>query len=419
MPQLHTICSDLRRLCCTGLCLLLLSPVHAKPDDPGDNALSLRPIALALESAEHRLRESKMFRKYPSASDDAYAWLQELLSLAFDASVSGPSPLFPQLRWTEQGGRIWGFPNPDEKVLSVAIDDRYVYRITGELGEASDVIISTYSGRHAERKAGEHLRRERVRTHREQIEIIVSRERREGRNWLQMKAGADALEIRQVFTRWHKQDPGRFVIERLDRDFERRPLPSEKQVKLRQQAALDWMDAELDYWLAISERFTWVPENYIAQARVSPLSLQDQWLLPGRYSLHEGEAIIVSFAMPPGSRYQGWALYDYWTRSLDAKNRHTSLNGAQLRRDNDGRYRIVLAAKDPMLPNWLDTSAYPEGYIMWRVTGPNEPEQPRVRVVAFDKLREHLPVETRVTLPEQRIRDIERRQAHYRLRHGH
>ena len=53
----------------------------------------------------------------------------------------------------------------------------------------------------------------------------------------------------------------------------------------------------------------------------------------------------------------------------------------------DASYRIVLAHRDPGVPNWLDTEGRPFGTIFWRFLQPEtKPERPRTRVVPVASL---------------------------------
>lgn len=258
-----------------------------------------------------------------------------------------------------------------------------------------------------------------MKVRRGKVDIIISAQKLKAKNWLPMLEGAEYLEVRQVFTDWKAQKPGTFSISRIDGEGEAPPRHNEKRTIALLSSIESILMRELEYWLNVSARFTWIPENYIAQPRVSPTKLKDRWLSPGRYNLTDDKAMIITFDQPRGASYQSWALYDMWTAALDYVNHQTSLNNDQLRRDNDGRYRIVVSAKDPQLPNWLDIGNYPSGYLAWQVTGKTEPKQPLVRIVNFSELRQHLPIETAVTLPEQRISSIAERQKHHALRAGY
>jgi hypothetical protein len=74
-------------------------------------------------------------------------------------------------------------------------------------------------------------------------------------------------------------------------------------------------------------------------------------------------------------------------QTLDYCTRKSSVNGAQLVLRDDGTYRIVVAARDPGVPNWLDTGGHRRGTIFWCFLLPTEdPERPRCRVVDVDEV---------------------------------
>ncbi len=55
---------------------------------------------------------------------------------------------------------------------------------------------------------------------------------------------------------------------------------------------------------------------------------------------------------------------------------------------DDRSYRIVLAAVDPGVPNWLCTEGRPEGTMFWRFLLPDgAPEKPLCRVVQIKDLK--------------------------------
>ena len=95
----------------------------------------------------------------------------------------------------------------------------------------------------------------------------------------------------------------------------------------------------------------------------------------GNYDIKEDEVLIIEMPIPEATRYWGWTLYNPWSETLDYSNRQTSLNHTQAQLDVDGKLRIVLAHSDPGVANWLDISGHPRGFLNWRVTTDNTPEQ--------------------------------------------
>ena len=52
-----------------------------------------------------------------------------------------------------------------------------------------------------------------------------------------------------------------------------------------------------------------------------------------------------------------------------------------------GRYRLVVAHRNPGVPNWLDTEGRPHGHMYWRYLFPTTaPGNPKTKVVKVDSL---------------------------------
>lgn len=104
------------------------------------------------------------------------------------------------------------------------------------------------------------------------------------------------------------------------------------------------------------------------------------------YSIDEGEALIVE-ATPPDARYWAIVLMNRWMESLDHRYRQVILNKMQAAAEPDGSYRFVVSCQDPFVPNWLDASGHPEGYVMFRWMQAPPAPLPVLRVVPLDDVR--------------------------------
>jgi hypothetical protein len=106
----------------------------------------------------------------------------------------------------------------------------------------------------------------------------------------------------------------------------------------------------------------------------------------GPYVLRPDEALVIEGRLPRCT-FANLVLWDRWMMSYDYRFRRISLNRRQMKLGPGGRYRIVVAHRDPGVPNWLDTEGRPTGTIFWRFLEPEEtPERPRTRVVAAASL---------------------------------
>lgn len=76
-----------------------------------------------------------------------------------------------------------------------------------------------------------------------------------------------------------------------------------------------------------------------------------------------------------------------WTRhqmTYDYVNRPVGLNRKQTQLEPDGSFRMILAHRDPGVPNWIDSEGRPFGLVFWRFFLPEGPiETPQARVVPF------------------------------------
>src|SRR3546814_10949256 len=82
--------------------------------------------------------------------------------------------------------------------------------------------------------------------------------------------------------------------------------------------------------------------------------------------------------------------------TTDWYNNLSSLNGSQVHIAKDGMLRIVVSAKDPGVPNWLDTAGSPSGAVQGRWTDCDSQPMPTVRTVTFTEVRRLLPAATPV-----------------------
>jgi hypothetical protein len=140
----------------------------------------------------------------------------------------------------------------------------------------------------------------------------------------------------------------------------------------------------------------------------------------GVYDLGPDEALVIEERVPVQPAYSGFHLSNFWGESLDFANHQSSLNHFQVEVDPDGVRRLVVAHRDPGIPNWVDTTGLPAGFLTFRWTYSVLPEQmPQTRVmkVRFDDIRAHLPAGTRTVSAAERRERIRIRQAHVQRRY--
>jgi hypothetical protein len=107
----------------------------------------------------------------------------------------------------------------------------------------------------------------------------------------------------------------------------------------------------------------------------------------GRWDLAPDEAVVMRGTIPP-SRFTNVMLWNRHMQTLEYRDRCSSVNTEQIEWEADGSYVIVIAHRDPGVPNWLDTGGHRTGTIFWRYLLPeSDPEMARCEVVEVDSLR--------------------------------
>jgi hypothetical protein len=141
----------------------------------------------------------------------------------------------------------------------------------------------------------------------------------------------------------------------------------------------------------------------------------------GVYDLGPDEALIVENRIQLEPQYIGFQLANLWGESLEYAHRVGSRNGHQTHVDEDGVIRLVIAHEDPGVPNWVDTTGHPQGFMSprWAYSETPDPDQwPTIsaKKVPFAEVRKHLPASTPTVTPEERRAEIAIRARHVQKR---
>jgi hypothetical protein len=121
-------------------------------------------------------------------------------------------------------------------------------------------------------------------------------------------------------------------------------------------------------------------------ADVDAAGAVDIFYSSGNWDLGPDDAMLMEGTLPKCD-FVNVMLWNVHMQTLEYCTRTSSVNGEQIARREDGSYRIVIAGRDPGVPNWLDTGGHRHGTIFWRFLLPTEdPERPRCRVVKVDEV---------------------------------
>ena len=101
------------------------------------------------------------------------------------------------------------------------------------------------------------------------------------------------------------------------------------------------------------------------------------------YLMGPDDALVITGRWPE-CRCANVSLWNRHMQTFDYANRRVCLNRRQTRLEPDGSFRMVIAHRDPGVPNWIDTEGRAFGLVFWRFMLPEgEIETPQAEVVPF------------------------------------
>jgi len=320
---------------------------------------------------------------------------------------------------------FWG-TNPDAVYYLAPVDGNGVYRISGFRGSVRLIDIQIGSGGffpHGDSTPGPNVGNfdlDNLHINEDgSFEVVLSKKQPHDYqgDWWELDSKATYILVRQVAYDWINEVDGRFAIDRIDRPA----------IKPRQSA--DYIDSNLRQIPKWSENWTrlsaqWVI-NYKNNGPVNTVTVRnwaevggvtDQKYIEGLFLLKPDEALIYETEIPDHCRYWNAALTDMLMRGIDFMNRQTSLNGYTANLDSDGKFRAVISAIDPGVPNWLDTAGYAKGGVTGRWTQCSSYPTPKLTKLKLKDVRKYLPADTPVVTADDRDASIRLRRKGAQLR---
>ena len=237
-------------------------------------------------------------------------------------------------------------------------------------------------------------------------------------DWWELDPRATSLLIRQVASDWSKERDPAISIERLDAPATRpRPEASDLERRLRRLATITGNTAGFlaDHVEGLRA------EGFINKLKIFDVvtnlgGLFGQFYYEGAYELGPDDALILESEYPEICAYASVILTNDVYETTDWYNNHSSLSDSQFHIDPDRVLRLVISAKDPGVPNWLDIAGYPTGAIQGRWTECSSNPVPALTKVAIADVAKYLHPDTpKITLAD-RDRIIRERRAQVQMR---
>ena len=329
----------------------------------------------------------------PFNQAEGYRYLSRLLRGGLMAFVEYADPRAPVLHRVAHETVKLGADNPDNYYQTAAIRGDFDYRISGRRNTVKYLSFGTQAGHYGqgggmpptgyieaadiETDDGGHF------------ELIVSSTPNDG-NWLPMQSDSGTLIVRQTFLDRENEAPADLFIERINcTEEEKRPAPlTPGQIDAGLKSASTLV-------AGASLLFAKWARDFKQHSNTLPMFDPDVSLAAGgdpnivyyhsHWALAEDQALVIE-AMPPECEHWNFQLNNYWMESLDYRYHtiHTNKHLAQY--EPDGSIRLVVAHRDPGLPNWLDTAGHSSGTMCFRWIRAKDHPQPAARVVNRDEL---------------------------------
>jgi hypothetical protein len=321
-------------------------------------------------------------------------------------------------------GFNYGGANPDYAYMLAWVDPKGSYRISGYRGTARFVeITQTFTDMLGPPKPGArtvatndldslHIGKDGY------FSVILSPERPAGYtgDWWRLDPTTVTLLMRKTAADWrHEIDP-RIAIDRLD---SAPPITPEERAQ-RFSNLKNWMATRLEAEMRLARYYR--EHHGVNTIKKSELRAADsgpwaQVYLDGTFEIADDEALVLETAVPAKCRYWQILLADDRFTTINWVDHQSSLNDAQARLDKDGRFRAVISARDPGVPNWLDTNHERWGIIQMRWNRCSEAPTPTVRRIPLKEVRSVLPADTPVVTPAQRQEQLRARHEAAQFRH--
>lgn len=325
---------------------------------------------------------------------EGFRYLTRLLSAGLEMHLEKADAAHPVFTRMLTPTRKFLGDNPDTLYEYVPLDGRHSYRVRGQRGSEIYLAFCVY-----ERDAdggttiGANLSDADMRFEDDgSFEVILSTARPWGaKNWLALSPRAHSMIARQYFRDRSREAPASLEIESLFRTIPPAPLTEEELAERlasvgRFVTETSELSAALSVFAALNpigrelQPALEVVAGELREGRSSARDLAasiDPKVVAGHmptpdiqytgawWSLGPDEAVVAE-GVAPLCRYWSIQIFNRWLESPDYRHRQVALNNSQITLEDDGSFRVVLAARNPGVPNWIDTAGHTEGQIVVR-----------------------------------------------------
>lgn len=329
----------------------------------------------------------------PFTRAEGFRYLSRLIRAGLENFVEGGDTSAPVLRRLVHETVKMGNDNPDFYYRNTVLDGRRRYRLHGKLGTTPFIIFSTQDGDYSDSAgaamplAGQLTTVEMKIGDDGSIEVILSNEE-EGVNWLRTTPETKILMVRELFGDRDRERTSELYLEPLDGPAGASPLTAKhledglaRTGQLVSGASLMFARWSRDFGKTTNELPRFDQAKSDAAGGDPHMAYYHSY-----WRLNPGKALVVE-AAPPECATWNFVLSNHWLESLDYRRSRIHVNKHTARYRPDGSVRIVVAHKDPDLPNWLDPQGHDFGSMCFRWNRAVSHPQPKIREVPLEELQ--------------------------------
>jgi len=367
----------------------VISPPPAEWAEGNEAAQSWRQFTTSLEAAGARVF---------AATDDAterlegLQFLTQIASASLEMKLAKGSTDQPQLTdWMADYRKFLG-DSPDAIYHTAELSPAHSYEIKGNRGAAEYLGFMLYGrqlngwNRAAANLSGKALHFDSAGN----FTILLSKTQPEAKevNWLKLEDDVHMLMVRQYYHGRQGKNEASFSIHNLAQLSE--ASNTEAQVSAGLRNATVFFNETMNGAIALSDMLATAPNSIEPPSSYSAdfggifYPTFDNEYFGGWFYLEDDEALVIEGPVPKAP-YWSVSLQNRWMQSFDSTGYQTALNDHNIETEN-GRYRIVVAHRQPPSANWLNTAGKREGLLAIRYQLSESSVKPSLTLVKFDQL---------------------------------
>lgn len=292
--------------------------------------------------------------------------------------------------------------NPDAVYFSAPVSAKYAYRIRGNLADATYTSFTLEGGNsdgHYPKRVAATLNDTELGAGEDgSYELVLSAKEQPGR-WLKLDEDVGTVTTRHYYEslRSVALDPGLHIPLEIEPLGDPGPPPTWDDASI---AAGIRRVANFVRGLTIGQpprKATDQPPFVSLQPNVFRQPVKWEEAEGGFGAVDNAYAMAPYVVMPdqalvirgrfPRCRFASVVLWNRYLQTYDYAHRRISLNRKQTTLEPDGSFKIVIAHRDPGVPNWIDAEGRPSGVVFWRFQLPEEEVAPLVsKVVPLNRV---------------------------------